>query len=171
VPPNVHRSGKEALLPAPPPLRTARAPFNARSSSIGQRTGEGTRSPHWSWGKTWTLLRGSQPRNRRKLHQQGALHARRLICFASSSRFAHRSRPSTLEGSLPPCGWSSNPYPAHYRSAFACSLVLYPQPHQRTLRFAFLGRRTTGLPRSADTTEQVRSCLWAGGAPSAAEDR
>src|SRR5436190_13736585 len=31
------RSGKEALSPAPPPLRTARAPFDASSSSIEQR--------------------------------------------------------------------------------------------------------------------------------------
>jgi hypothetical protein len=29
-----------------------------------------------------------------------------------------------------------NPYPAHYRPAFACSLVLYPQPHGLALRFA-----------------------------------
>src|SRR5438067_1554813 len=30
-----------------------------------------------------------------------------------------------------------NPYPAHYRPAFACSLLLYPPPHRLTLRFAF----------------------------------
>ena len=30
-----------------------------------------------------------------------------------------------------------NPYPAHYRPAFACSPVLYPQPHRLTLRLAF----------------------------------
>src|SRR5258707_2209105 len=27
-----------------------------------------------------------------------------------------------------------NPYPADYRPAFACSLLLYPPPHQRLLR-------------------------------------
>ena len=31
------RSGKEAALPSPPPLRTARAPFDASSSSMKQR--------------------------------------------------------------------------------------------------------------------------------------
>jgi hypothetical protein len=56
----VSRSGKEVLLPAPPPLRTARAPFNARSSSIGQRTSYGTRWPALAWRTPWTLLRGSQ---------------------------------------------------------------------------------------------------------------
>src|SRR5207248_8239231 len=59
------RSGKEVLSPAPPPLRTARAPFDASSSSIEQRPCEirpgpappaddtpyETRLPHWSWGQ------------------------------------------------------------------------------------------------------------------------
>jgi hypothetical protein len=30
-------SGKEALLPAPPPLRTVRAPFKAHGSSLSKR--------------------------------------------------------------------------------------------------------------------------------------
>jgi hypothetical protein len=59
------RSGKEVLSPAPPPLRTGRAPFNASGSSIEQRlcvarpgsappahdTPYETRSPHWPWGQ------------------------------------------------------------------------------------------------------------------------
>ena len=59
------RSGKEVLSPAPPPLRTARAPFDASSSSIEQRPCEirpstappaddtpyGTRLTHWPWGQ------------------------------------------------------------------------------------------------------------------------
>jgi len=63
--PSCRTSGKEELLPTPPPLRTARAPFNASSSSIRQRPCEirsgaappsdaishGTRLPHWSWGQ------------------------------------------------------------------------------------------------------------------------
>src|SRR5437763_16154209 len=51
------------------------------------------------------------------------------------------SRDGRLEGSQPPCGWSDvagslNPYPSYYRTAFACSLLLYPQPRRRALRFA-----------------------------------
>jgi len=30
-----------------------------------------------------------------------------------------------------------NPYPPHYKTAFASSTILYPQPYQLTLRFAF----------------------------------
>ena len=67
-----------------------------------------------------------------------------------------------------------NPYPTHYRPAFACSLILYPPPPQRTLRFAFPAGcpagETTGLPRSAAVTVWVRSRLSAGGAPSAPEE-
>jgi hypothetical protein len=68
-------SGKEVLLPAPPPLRTARAPFNARSSSIGQRTGESTRCPALAWRFTWTVLRGSQHTELLEAAPASALHA------------------------------------------------------------------------------------------------
>jgi hypothetical protein len=46
-----------------------------------------------------------------------------------------------------------NPYPPHYRTAFACSLLLYPPPPRLLLRAAFPtgcpGGEATGLPRSA----------------------
>jgi len=54
-----------------------------------------------------------------------------------------------------------NPYPSHYRPAFASSLLLYLLPCRRTLRVAFprpIGYgegETTGLPRSADVPEWV----------------
>src|SRR5438105_3026554 len=64
-----------------------------------------------------------------------------------------------------------NPYPIHYRPAFACSLVLYPPSLQLALRFAFRCGgphwETTGLPRSADVPEWVRSRLSAGGSSAA----
>jgi len=63
------------LLPAPPPLRTARAPFDARSSSIGQRTGESTRRPALAWRITWTVLRGSQHTEPLEAAPASALHA------------------------------------------------------------------------------------------------
>jgi len=59
------------------------------------------------------------------------------------------------------------PYPVHYRPAFACSLVLYPQPHRRTLRSAYPQGRVTGLPRCIAETAWVGSCLYAGGSSSA----
>ena len=69
-----------------------------------------------------------------------------------------------------------NPYPAHYRPAFGCSLLLYPPPHRRLLRGRFPDgnglspEETTGLPRSAAVTVWVRSRLFAGGATTAPEE-
>lgn len=41
-----------------------------------------------------------------------------------------------------------NPYPPHYRVAFACSRVPYPHLHRLALRLAFPCGKDTGLPRS-----------------------
>src|SRR6266545_7855979 len=57
-----------------------------------------------------------------------------------------------------------NPYPSHYRTAFACSRLLYPPFHRLALRFAFHVGRTTGLPCSASVPEWGRSALSAGSA-------
>jgi len=57
-----------------------------------------------------------------------------------------------------------NPYPSHYRTAFACSLLLYPPSHGLALRSAFHRGRTTGLPCSASVPEWGRSALSAGSA-------
>jgi len=46
-----------------------------------------------------------------------------------------------------------NPYPNHYRSAFACSVLLYPQHHRPSLRAAFPAGSATGLPSSVAVTE------------------
>src|SRR5205807_7028197 len=75
-------------------------------------------------------------------HQQGPLRSRRHFCFAAQCRLAVLSRASTPEGSRPAFAWGDvagqlNPYPAHYRPAFACSLLLYPPPHRLALRLAF----------------------------------
>jgi len=73
-------------LPSPPPLRTARAPFNACSSSIGQRTPDGTRSPALAWTATCTLLWQSRlPKcfRWRQSHQQGPLRSRRHLCVTA----------------------------------------------------------------------------------------
>src|SRR5262249_41610499 len=57
-----------------------------------------------------------------------------------------------------------NPYPTHYRSAFAFSAILYPAFHRHSLRSAFLSqRRRLGLPRSTSITRSVRSRLDVGG--------
>jgi hypothetical protein len=61
-----------------------------------------------------------------------------------------------------------NPYPPHYRAAFASSSILCPQPRQVILRLPCPRRgETTRLPRSVTVTERVRFCLSTGGATAA----
>src|SRR5262245_63359050 len=79
----------------------------------------------------------------------------------SLRRLADGSRPPTSEGSQPAfaggdVAWQLNPYPPHYRPAFACSLLLYPHPHRLLLRAAFPRGRPPGLPRSADVPGGLR---------------
>ena len=85
------------------------------------------------------------------------------MCLGGGSRTSKdRYGPADISALLPNAGWLSshvrshqrevgtlsrgvnvarwlNPYPAHYRLAFACSLLLYPPPHRLALRFAFPG--------------------------------
>ena len=93
----------------------------------------------------------------------------------SLRRLADGSRPPTPEGSLLPFGWGDvawrlNPYPAHYRPALACSLVLYPLAHGIPLRFTAPCGKPTGLPRCTDVAEWGRSQLSAGGSTSAPQE-
>src|SRR5439155_17896864 len=64
-----------------------------------------------------------------------------------------------------------NPYPVHYRPAFACSLLLYPPPLGLASRLAFPADHPvgemTGLPRSAGVTVWGGSRLSAAGASAA----
>lgn len=48
----------------------------------------------------------------------------------------------TCDKSAPACAWgdvgrSRNPYPFHYKTAFAFSILLYPHLHRLALRLAF----------------------------------
>ena len=66
-----------------------------------------------------------------------------------------------------------NPYLAHYRPAFACSLFLYPLPCQVALRLPLLsstaGQRDYHVPQ-AEPNGWFRSRLSAGGSSSASEE-
>src|SRR5438477_5877351 len=80
---------------------------------------------------------------------------RRHICLSPQVGSPKLSRDGRLEGSQRPCGWDDiagwlNPYPSDYRTAFACSLIPYPQPRRLSLRFA--------VPRSrADLLVRLRA--------------
>ena len=61
-------------------------------------------------------------------------------------------------------GQDINPYPIHYKLAFAFSGILYPLAYRLPLRVAFHSRwRQLGLPCSANSIRWVRACLSAGG--------
>ena len=63
-----------------------------------------------------------------------------LLCLLKG--LAHRSRAPSPEGSGPAFAWGDvacwlNPYPPHYRAAFAFSFTRSPQPHRLALRRVF----------------------------------
>src|SRR5499427_3809084 len=70
------------------------------------------------------------------------------------AKFSCAERP---DGRLPACAWGHvapalNPYPLHYRVAFASSILLCPHACQLPLRLAFPHGRRTGLPCSVSVT-------------------
>jgi hypothetical protein len=103
-----------------------------------------------------------------------ALHSADISALLPQVGLPSSSRRPTPEGSQHSfesgSGHRRGPYPLHYRTAFACSLLLYPPPRQLLLRAAFPCGETTGLPRSAAVTVWVRSRLSAGGTSAALEE-
>src|SRR5262245_7244328 len=135
-------SGSGAALLSPRPPRTARATFTACSSSIGQRAfGKHAVVPIGlgaDLGVT-AAVPATEMTSVAAVAPVGAVAAPPTYLQHSLRRLADGSRPPTPEGSQPPFGWGDvairlNPCPARYRPAFACSLLLYPQPRRLVLR-------------------------------------
>jgi hypothetical protein len=177
-------SGSGEPLLAPRPLRTVRETFASYGSSLGQRPCEarpGSAPPADDTPSTGRgCLIGGQPGRycgsagyRDDFGGGGRTSNgrcdRATILRRPLRRLADGSRPPTPRGSLPPFGWGEcrNPYPAHYRPAFAFSPIPYPQPRRLILRLAFPCGRATGLPRCIAETAWVRPRLDAGGSSSA----
>ena len=136
-------SGKEVLSPAPPPLRTGRAPFNASGSSIEQRLCEirpgsappahdtpyETRSPHWPWGQPGRYC--DRAGYRRSAEAAPARRCRpRQICFA------------------PRAGWLSVHVRRHPREVSSLSRGVMSQPLSDPLQagLRFLPRPLPAAP-------------------------
>ena len=88
-----------------------------------------------------------------RVHQQ-CCHYRHLLSLLR--RLAKLSGDARPDGRLPAFAWGHvargrNPYPPHYRMAFASSILLLPHVYQLALRFAFPCGRRTGLPCSHST--------------------
>ena len=89
-----------------------------------------------------------------RVHQQ-CRHYRHLLSLLR--RLAKLSGDARPDGRLRACAWGHvargrNPYPSHYRMAFASSLLLLPHAYQLALRLAFPHGRRTGLPCSVSIT-------------------
>ena len=84
-------------------------------------------------------------------------------------RLAKLSGDARPDGRQPACAWGHvargrNPYPPHYRVAFASSILPCPHAYQRALRRAFPRGRRTGLPCSALVTTNGVGALCPPGA-------
>ncbi len=148
-------SGKEVLSPAPPPLRTGRAPFNASGSSIEQRlcvarpdsappahdTPYETRSPHWPWGQPGRYSASAGDRRSAEAAPRALPPVTDLLC--PPSRLAVGSRPPTPGGSqLALRGVMSQPLSGPLQAG----LRLLPRP----LPAAPSARLAAGLPSRED---------------------
>ena len=116
------------MSPAVPPLRTGRASFPASGSSVEKRTLRHAARSHEE--RPSTLPRRSRQRNRRKPHQQEVCTPPTfLLCFLKSvCQTLHVDQHQREVCRLAPRGDVAlrlNPYPAHYRPAFAFSMIIY----------------------------------------------
>src|SRR5437870_3715973 len=73
------------------------------------------------------------------------------------------------DGRLPACAWGDiaralNPYPPHYRMAFASSILLCPHAYRLALRLAFPYGKRTGFPCSVSVTTNGVGALCPPGA-------
>jgi hypothetical protein len=141
---------------------------------------DSTRLPALALQATWTLLSGSRHTEPLEAAPARALRSADLSALLPQVGWptVHVRQHQREVCRLSPRGdlaWRRNPYPAHYRPAFACSLLLYPPPSRLALRHAFPAgrptRKTTGLPRSVAIAVWGRPRLFAGGAPSAPADK
>jgi hypothetical protein len=160
------RSGKRVTLPAPPPLETARAPFDAcclsRANALFARQDAAADDPSAHLHATPT---GPFPVDRggRTSKPRGCRH---LLCLPQRlTEFPRAARP---EGSQRPCGRGPVP-PLSARLPDGLRFLPPPLPAAASEPLAgHLPRGTaTGLPRSAGVPAWVRPRLSAEGAPSA----
>jgi hypothetical protein len=116
------RSGKEAVSPSPPPLRTARASFPAcRSSRLTCRYTLGHSEDPQAQALDCPLTRRATVV---RCHWWPYRSDRVSHGLPSCSSYSTGGKSAPFQvGSFHPCG---RPYPSDYRRAFASSHILYP---------------------------------------------
>jgi len=108
------------------------------------------------------------PPRRVRAHQR-KLHFALSSAIPSCRRLIKLSRRERPSGSLPAFAWGDvalrlNPYPLHYRTAFAFSTILCPHRQQHSLRSACPeGQRYGFTVFRLSNKSKVRPCLFAGG--------
>ena len=133
-----------------------------------------TRSPHWSWGQPG---RYSGSAGYRYVFGGGSRTSKSHcdladICFASYAGWlSFYIRQHQREVCPLSRGVMSKLLSAPLQGGLRFLPPPLPAAPSPPLRLAFPHGRATGLPRSADVTERVRSCLWAGGTSSTAEEQ
>jgi hypothetical protein len=141
------RSGKKSASPQSPPLRTVRACFHAYGSSMVKRTSTARGTPPWSGGHLHVTPGGPAT------DMPSVVTAAPATTVTVAPTFLRRclrwlttvSRAATPEGSQPACAWGdTNPYPAHYRPAFACSLDPLPAALSGHLTISLAGQHPAG---------------------------
>ncbi len=169
-------------MPPLPPLRTVRATFTAHGSSgcplganaLSSRTRCGA-APHpctvTICSRLVTCLElpvkqaTGKARQRRKEHWPLPRLSTSAFPFDSYTNLPvprHQTEVCTVFCRV--ILLTLNPYLTHYKSAFAFSVFLYLLPCRHSLRFGFLYRRATGLPRFVSIPMCFRLCLYAEGA-------
>jgi hypothetical protein len=122
----------------------------------------GTRSAHLVCEDLLDPISGAhKPPARRRPAGLSQTAPARVLRPLTSARSAQGVDPrfsgnTTGTSALVRVGSCCNPDPVHYRAAFACSRILYPQPHRLLLRVAFPDGRATGLPRCVAETRVGR---------------
>src|SRR3989454_12830340 len=147
---------RAGLLPLSP-LRTARESFPSSSSSLANAPC-GTRSCHVQHMR-WHDLHHTrlEPPHRHPVGEctSQCRHCRHLPSLLK--RLAKVSGDARPDGRQRAFAWSDvahglNPYPPHYRMAFASSILLFPHACRLALRLAFPCGRRTGFPCSVSVT-------------------
>ena len=157
----------------PPPLRTARASFDASSSSLSQALRDEKRPGASQQHLCDTHLQPTRPKGGRP-HQPVVLA---IICFVSSSWFLRPSRTERPDGSQHAFAWGNVARKAQPLStSLQDGIRLLHPPLPALLRARLttcfpLQGRSTGLPRSTFATEWVRPRLYAGDTTSAAVEK
>ena len=145
--------GSRAALPPPRPLRTVRESLPSHGSSLSNAPHGGTRCDE----ETSSHLHGThlQPTYSPLGLREAAPASSFLAVICSASCVGSPNSPVMRDPTevcplsrgvmLPLLG--RNPYPSHYRAAFAFSVLLYPLRRPPSLRLGYhMTWDTTGLP-------------------------